>query len=154
MPTSKRAFFESRFGTDFSSVKIHADSNANQLARSINAKAFTHGRDVVFGAGQYSLETPEGNQLLAHELTHVVQQQHFITSTGFVQRDETDELMLDLGIDIRNFDELWREFERQRDAGEDEQALQLVRPILVRIFLPHRNNPALAHLFPAGGGPL
>lgn len=71
---SSSAFFEPRFGADFSGVKIHTDSRANHLARSINAKAFTIGRDVAFGTGQYSPETSKGKQLLAHELTHVVQQ--------------------------------------------------------------------------------
>lgn len=74
LPDSTRVFFESRFGTDFSGVKVHAGSNANYLAKSINARAFTIGKDVVFGSGQYSPESSSGKQLLAHELTHVVQQ--------------------------------------------------------------------------------
>jgi hypothetical protein len=74
LPESQRAFFEPRFGDDFSSVRIHTDSRAAQLARSINARAFTFGRDVVFGAGEYSPGTQQGKKTLAHELTHVVQQ--------------------------------------------------------------------------------
>jgi LAS superfamily LD-carboxypeptidase LdcB len=70
-----RAFFESRFGHDFSQVRVHTDSKAVEAARSLNAKAFTIGRDVVFGTGQYSPDTLGGRQLLAHELTHVIQQQ-------------------------------------------------------------------------------
>ena len=69
-----RNFFEPRFGHDFSNVKIHANSNANQLARSINAKAFTKGKDIVFGGGEYSPGSSKGKRLLGHELTHVVQQ--------------------------------------------------------------------------------
>jgi len=74
LPESSRAFFEPRFSADFRGVKVHTDSNAAHLARSVNAKAFTVGRDVIFGSGQFSPETTGGKKLLAHELTHVVQQ--------------------------------------------------------------------------------
>ena len=74
LPTSERAFFEPYFGRDFSDVHVHADNRAALTAQSINARAFTLGRDVVFGAGQYSSGTSPGRRLLAHELTHVVQQ--------------------------------------------------------------------------------
>ncbi len=69
-----RAFFEPRFGHDFSAVRIHTDARAAESARAVNALAYTVGRDVVFGAGQYAPGTGEGQRLLAHELTHVVQQ--------------------------------------------------------------------------------
>jgi len=71
---SERAYFEPRFGYDFSQVRVHTDVQAVESARVVNAKAFTTGKDVVFGAGQYSPETSSGKRLLAHELTHVVQQ--------------------------------------------------------------------------------
>src|SRR5215213_1838871 len=71
---SLRAYFEPRFGEDFSGVRLHADANGASAARSVNAKAFTLGSDVAFAAGQYSPETTSGKRLLAHELTHVVQQ--------------------------------------------------------------------------------
>jgi hypothetical protein len=71
---SERNFFEPRFGTDFSHVRLHTDNHAAKTAQSINAKAFTHGDNVVFGAGEYSSDSVEGKKLLAHELTHVVQQ--------------------------------------------------------------------------------
>jgi len=73
-----RNFFEPRFGHDFSGVRIHTDSNANQLARSINARAFTRGSDVVFGGGEYRPESESGKRLLGHELVHVVQQRNTI----------------------------------------------------------------------------
>lgn len=69
-----RQFFESRFGADFSDVRIHSDNQANESAKSMNALAYTRGRDVVFGAGQFAPETLDGKRLLAHELAHVVQQ--------------------------------------------------------------------------------
>ena len=71
---STRAFFEQRFGYDFSQVRIHTSRQAAKAARLLNAKAFTAGREIAFGPRQFSLGTAEGNLLLAHELTHVVQQ--------------------------------------------------------------------------------
>lgn len=69
-----RAFFEPRFGNDFSQVRVHTDAQADESARSINALAYTVGRDVVFGSGQFAPGTTAGNRVLAHELTHVIQQ--------------------------------------------------------------------------------
>jgi hypothetical protein len=74
LPDSTRAFFEPRFGHDFGSVRVHADSRATQAANSVQARAFTVGRDIVFGANQSQPGTQAGRTLLAHELTHVVQQ--------------------------------------------------------------------------------
>ncbi len=74
LPDTVRTFFEPRFGYDFGQVRVHTDSRAAESARTINALAYTVGRDVVLGAGQYAPETNEGKRLLAHELTHVVQQ--------------------------------------------------------------------------------
>jgi hypothetical protein len=69
-----RSFFEPRFDTDLGNVRIHTGGRADELARSINAEAFTTGRDIVFRRGTYRPESREGKELLAHELTHVVQQ--------------------------------------------------------------------------------
>ena len=69
-----RAFFEPRFGHDFSRVRVHSDRHAAASARAVNALAYTVGADVSFGAGQYRVNSTEGRRLLAHELTHVVQQ--------------------------------------------------------------------------------
>jgi hypothetical protein len=69
-----RRFFEPRFGRDFSGVRVHADAGAAAAAEAVQAKAFTVGRDTVFGPGQYAPQTEAGRRLLAHELTHVVQQ--------------------------------------------------------------------------------
>jgi hypothetical protein len=74
LPLSKLAFFEPWFGTDLSRVRVHTDARAEEMAKSINAKAFAVGTDIAFGSGQYAPETKEGKSLLAHELTHVVQQ--------------------------------------------------------------------------------
>lgn len=69
-----RAFFEPRFGHDFSQVRVHTGATAAESAQAVNALAYTVGRDVVFGEGQYAPGTGVGKGLLAHELTHVLQQ--------------------------------------------------------------------------------
>lgn len=74
LPAEQRSFFEPRLGVDLSAVRIHRDAPAAMAARSVGARAYTLGRDVVFGQGEYRPETPAGRHLLAHELTHVVQQ--------------------------------------------------------------------------------
>jgi hypothetical protein len=80
-----RTFMESGIGADFGGVKIHTDSKAAQMNRELGARAFTVGNDVYFNSGQYSPETGEGKRLLAHELTHTVQQGASKNQT--VQRD-------------------------------------------------------------------
>ncbi len=74
MDASTRGFMEGRFGHDFSGVRIHADSRAEESAQAVSAKAYTVGQDVVFGQGHYAPATSEGKRLFAHELAHVVQQ--------------------------------------------------------------------------------
>jgi hypothetical protein len=74
LDSATRAFMEPRFGHDFSKVRVHAGGGAEESARSVNALAYTVGRHLVFGAGQYSPSTPAGQRLIAHELAHVVQQ--------------------------------------------------------------------------------
>ena len=74
LPESVSAYFEPHFGHDFSQVRVHTDGNAVESAKKMNALAYTMGRNIVFGAGQYQPGTTVGRRLLAHELTHVVQQ--------------------------------------------------------------------------------
>jgi hypothetical protein len=69
-----RAFMEPRFGHDFASVRLHNDARAAESARAVNALAYTVGRDVVFGKGQFAPGETSGRRILAHELTHVIQQ--------------------------------------------------------------------------------
>ncbi len=69
-----RAFMEPRFGHDFSHVRVHTDAMAAKSAQAVNALAYTVGRNVVFGAGQYAPGTSEGRGLMAHELAHTLQQ--------------------------------------------------------------------------------
>jgi hypothetical protein len=74
IPDAAREFFEPRFGQDFSSVNIHTGGEADSLNRSLEARAFTTGSDIYFREGEYNPESAGGRELLAHELTHVVQQ--------------------------------------------------------------------------------
>src|SRR6266508_239241 len=74
LPASVRNFFEPRFGHDFSQVRIHTYGAAAESAREVNAMAYTMGRDIVFGQGHYAPDAPDGRRLLAHELTHTLQQ--------------------------------------------------------------------------------
>jgi len=72
---SARAFMESRFDHDFSGIRVHADSQARESSRALDTRAYTVGHDIVFRDGPPSLRTFEDRRLLAHELTHAVQQQ-------------------------------------------------------------------------------
>jgi Domain of unknown function (DUF4157) len=74
LPESTRAFFEPRFGYDFNHVRIHTDAQAAESAAALQAVAYTIGSHIVFQAGRYEPQTSAGRSLLAHELTHVVQQ--------------------------------------------------------------------------------
>jgi hypothetical protein len=69
-----RDLFETRFGYNFSHVRVHTGGKAAESAQAVNAAAYTVGRDLVFGAGQYAPQTSAGRRLLAHELAHTVQQ--------------------------------------------------------------------------------
>ncbi|WAL60099.1 eCIS core domain-containing protein [Thermocoleostomius sinensis] len=79
LPDRVRSFMEPRFGNDFSGVRVHTDSSAVQMNKELGAQAFTHGNDIYFNAGKYNPRSSGGQELLAHELTHTVQQ------TGGVQ---------------------------------------------------------------------
>lgn len=74
LPAAVRGFFEPRFGYDFGQVRVHTSGPSADLARSINARAFTLGRSIIFGQGQYAPGSREEKRLIAHELTHTMQQ--------------------------------------------------------------------------------
>jgi hypothetical protein len=65
---------ENAFGADFGGVRVHTDSTSDTMNRAIQARAFTTGKDVFFRQGEYNPSSRNGQELLAHELTHVVQQ--------------------------------------------------------------------------------
>jgi hypothetical protein len=75
LPEAVRRYFEPRFGRDFSQVRVHTDGQAAAAARSVQARAYTLGQHIAFGAGEYAPSTDSGRRLLAHELVHVMQQE-------------------------------------------------------------------------------
>jgi hypothetical protein len=74
LDTATRSFMEPRFGYDFGGVRLHTDAKAAESARAVGALAYTVGQNVVFGSGQHTPHTAGGQRLIAHELTHVMQQ--------------------------------------------------------------------------------
>lgn len=101
-----RSYMERSFGRDFSPVRVHTDETAAASARQVNARAYTVGRDVVFGAGQYAPHTAPGRKLLAHELAHVVQQRSAglgsdiaIGEAGDAREQEADRAAERIGTD-------------------------------------------------------
>lgn len=154
LPESARGFFEPRFRHDFSQVRIHNDSHAADLARGINARAFTIGRDVVFGTGQYSPENAAGRQLLAHELTHVIQQgaidrpspRYELDSRTWIQRTPVQSVSPDFhfgefsGHDEATDDELLAQLAEGDvsfwDIYQDNKAREIVRRWLTPAY-PH-----------------
>jgi hypothetical protein len=78
MSRKTRAYMEPRFGADFSAVRIHTGPEARRLANRLGARAFTYGRHIFFNDGEYQPDTPAGLQLLAHELTHTIQQREAV----------------------------------------------------------------------------
>jgi flagellar basal body-associated protein FliL len=117
LPESVRNFFEPRFGYDFSQVRVHTGAQAAEAARAVDAQAFTVGQDIVFGAGHYAPETTAGKKLLAHELTHVVQQQSSINSPT---------LQLKVGGDVTRMSITYKFAEDLTDE-ELKQQISLVR---------------------------
>ena len=86
LPNQTKTEMESGFGSDFSKVRIHTNSNAIQMSQELGAQAFTNGNDVYFNEGKYDTNSKEGKHLLAHELTHTVQQ------SGNIQKKETPDI--------------------------------------------------------------
>lgn len=97
LDAATRAFFEPRFGTDLSHVRVHTDAKAVGSASAVNALAYTGGRNIIFGAGQHTTGTSAGQRLMAHELTHVAQQRAgtLLGQAGVSQSGDACELEAD-----------------------------------------------------------
>jgi hypothetical protein len=87
IPDVNREMFESSMGHDFSGVNVHTDSESDSLNKQLGARAFTTGSDIFFRQGEYNPSSSGGQELLAHELTHVVQQ----GGAGSVQKKQDEE---------------------------------------------------------------
>jgi hypothetical protein len=134
LEAATRASMEPRFGYDFSRVRVHTDARAAESARAVHALAYTVGRDVVFGAGQYVPGTSAGRRLLAHELTHVVQQTagpmelgRSVTSIGSESAIEA------------------RAMSQPGDASEVEAETLAARIDSSTIFAPRLRSPGILH---------
>ena len=140
-------------GADFSDVRVHTSSESDELNTDLGAKAFTTGNDVFFSDGEYSPDTSEGQQLLAHELTHVVQQGSGETGSGGpmtvnepgdaheqeadsvaesvarqpVQKQDEEEIPAEAGLDERDLDLQMQadEEEEIQMQGDEEEEIQL-----------------------------
>jgi hypothetical protein len=111
LPEDTRAQMESSFGIDFSGVRIHTDGSAVQMNKDLRAQAFTHGSDIYFNSGKYNPESTEGKKLLAHELTHTVQQGHSNIQSK-KQDNAREQTLLPAGKDIvQGFDIPFTDYE-------------------------------------------
>ena len=125
----ERAYFEPRFGREFGNVRVHTNSGAAHAADQIRARAFTSGDDIVFGARHYAPESNEGRKLLAHELSHVVQQ----TGTAALQRKVDEDSFARLGGKIEEVGD--RRPVRGHEAGI------LDRAVIERKIQDHLSSP-------------
>lgn len=142
LDANTKEFMEARFGYDFSSVRVHTDERAARSANSVNALAYTVGNDIVFGQRQFSPHTFEGMTLLAHELSHVIQQRGLESS---IQRqsfaDPTQEDLAEFEEDKRRFEEARRS---QQEALKRGQTVKELQEAQKRNPIPSRPNDALA----------
>jgi hypothetical protein len=121
-----RAFMEPRFGHDFSSVRVHDDRDAHQLASSYGAAAFAYGGHVFFGGGRYQPGTAAGRRLLAHELTHVVQQRGGdARATGSASSPAVSRSVIH-GLSAGGRSRLWRTVEAHVNLHNDRHTHQQV----------------------------
>lgn len=119
-----RTFFEPRMGLDLGNVKVYTGSQAADLTHQINARAFTLGSDIYFGAGQYSPESFEGKKLLAHELAHVIQQ-----STDYAKPEIVQRQSVATGVGAGGLSQEWLHqiarvlYQAMKGPGTDEEAI-------------------------------
>jgi hypothetical protein len=175
LPPSVRSFFEPRFGRDFSDVRVHTDSSAVESALAIQARAFTSGHDVVFGAGEYSPESPQGRQLLAHELTHVLQQRGPYVTTGVEAQGQTGPALVNgdspakiqrvpAEYDMAKQKKLIEEGIREKEIGKikdvepsayvlanDSQAIDLILILLNQGWVGPRDEKAIYDIWKSRG---
>ncbi len=117
-----KADMESGFGYDFSDIRIHTDNTAAELNKTLGARAFTTGNDIFFNDGEYDPETQDGKHLLAHELTHTIQQGHAGVS---IQRLDDPELINERTELYKEVGTLWSLTNRlQSESGDDSYNLR------------------------------
>lgn len=136
-----RAFMESRFGHDLSKVRVHTDTKAVESARTVNALAYTVGQEMVFDGGQYKPGTSEGRKLIAHELTHVIQQSD---ASRIIQKQisiGSENISAEEAAD-RTAEQIVGETETTDEGSLDiERVLGAIRPVGVQLQRRCRKNP-------------
>jgi hypothetical protein len=131
---------EPRFGHDFSHVRVHTDERADESAREVNAIAYTVGRNIIFGQGRYGPASTEGRRLLAHELTHVIQQRgvESLSSEPKEAKQDTDLTAYRPATKVTNFG--FRGIQRQAAKSEQAQTAQTDNSLLAQALLGLNQN--------------
>lgn len=137
-----QAFMGQRFGHNFGQVRVHTDTRAAESARAVNAVAYTAGYDIAFGMGQYAPQTARGRRLLAHELTHVVQQRHRTSSS-----QEESSLSQPEDFEEREADRIAQQVMSEENAGTIS-AVSTFTPLVYR-QAPERTAPPAPATAPA-----
>lgn len=153
-----RALMEERFGYDFGRVRVHRDARASQSAREVSAHAYTVGHHLVFDAGRYAPETHAGQRLLAHELTHVVQQSSS-ASPGLQRDDKPPAERVDVAIVFSDDDTSMREGRSYATtalrvtscADAKQQLAALGKPIGTIYVVSHSNSSGEIQIDSQGG---
>ncbi|MBN2088315.1 DUF4157 domain-containing protein [candidate division KSB1 bacterium] len=134
LPKTTRTYFETRFNTNFKNVKVHNNPLSDSLNQQLNARAFTNNNNIYFRSGEYNPVTHKGRKLLAHELTHVLQQVNRQNRNN-IQRGENEAKQAGnkgsnslgefMGIKIQAYDtiEEWQEFLKNADEYENNFSL-------------------------------
>ena len=107
MKAETRSFMETRFQADFSGVRLHTDNRAVQMSHQINAQAFTHNNDIYFNEGRYNPDTSAGKHLLAHELTHTIQQGAAVQQKSASNKIQTKDAGIRSGIQRTWYGDAW-----------------------------------------------
>ncbi|WP_143305139.1 eCIS core domain-containing protein [Chitinophaga vietnamensis] len=138
LPANTQQFMESRFGSDFSDVRIHTASYATALSRELSAQAFTVGNDIYFNAGKFSPETASGKHLLAHELTHTIQQGGISRKINrVVDQEETMDILsgsAEESIQRTGDEEMSRSQEIAQSESSPGQAEVSMQPLSISIY--------------------
>jgi hypothetical protein len=134
LSSGERRYFEPRFGTSFADVRLHTNHNAAQKAEAINARAYTSGNHIVFNRGQYNPASHSGKYLMAHELTHTIQQGSRNSSTIIVpklQRDEFEPWPGQLGNDVAGTRETTGDIVREQVERTGDPTYAQLDPMLL-----------------------
>ncbi len=163
LDSPSRNYMESRFGQDFGQVRVHTDGQAAESAKALQARAYTIGRDIIFGANEFQPQTTAGKDLLAHELTHHLQQQsnHGEQTAMRVEVEDCDEAaghspddLLVVHFHAQRLLQKALEMTEERDARGDR--LPAVKAALLKWFkidlddgMPFENAQKLTHVITA-----